>query len=76
MRVKDQASANLQNQQNPRHQRVRAPEQPGNLATGRATFIQAGAKSICREFHNLPIELPHPPESSAPYNIATEHSYA
>ena len=35
---------------NPRHQRVRRREQPGNLVSGRATLVQSGAKSIRRQF--------------------------
>ena len=61
---------------NPRHQRVRAREQPANLAVGRATYIQTGSKSIRRKFHNVEIELPPPPESSSQVNIQAEHSYA
>ncbi|XP_064390678.1 uncharacterized protein LOC135338466 [Halichondria panicea] len=58
---------------NPRHQRVRTREQPGNLAPGRATLVQAGAQSIRRRFHNLPIELPPPPLQAT---VTDEHSYA
>lgn len=60
---------------NPREQRVRAREQPSNLAVGRATLIQSGAKSIRREYHNLPVELPPPPTASIQQVIASEHSY-
>lgn len=45
---------------NSRHQRVRTREQPGNLAVGGATIIQAGSKSIRRQFHNLPVTYPPP----------------
>ena len=60
---------------NPRQQRVRAREQPGNLAVGRATLIQSGARSIRRQYHNLPVELPPPPTASIQQVIANEHSY-
>ena len=53
---------------NPRQQRVTAREQPGNLAVGRATLVQSGARSIRRQYHNIPVELP-------PKIIASEHSY-
>ena len=58
---------------NPRHQRFQTREQPGNLAPGRATLIAAGAQSVRRRFHNLPVELPPPPLQTA---ITDEHSYA
>ena len=62
---------------NPRHQRVRLREHPGNLVSGRATLVQSGAKSIRRQFHNIPVELPPPPTSSInPNQHAGEHSYA
>ena len=56
---------------NPRHQRVRTREQPGNLAVGRATLIKTGAKSIHREYHNLPLELP--PAPGAPLEQLNTH---
>ena len=49
---------------NPRHQKVRRREQPGNLTSGRATLVKTAAKSI-RTFHNLPVELPPPPTVSS-----------
>ena len=60
---------------NPRHQRVRTREQPGNLATGRTTLIKTGEKSVHRQFHNLPVELPPPPGITLQEYIANEHSY-
>ena len=60
---------------NPREQRVRRREQPGNLAVGRATLIKAGAKSIRRQFHNLPVELPPPPGATLDEVVASEHTY-
>ncbi len=60
---------------NPRQQRVRRREQPGNLAVGRATLINPGSKSVRRQFHNLPVELPPPPGSNIQDIIASEHSY-
>ena len=75
LQMRDTMKAKGQTSINPRHQRVRTREQPGNLAMGRATFIQAGSKSIRRQFHNLPVELPPPPESSYRVNIKAEHSY-
>lgn len=60
---------------NPRHQRVRTREQPGNLAIGRATLIKTGAKSIRREYHNLPLDLPPAPGASLEQVISIEHSY-
>ncbi len=60
---------------NPRQQRVRTREQPGNLAVGRATLIKSGAQSIRRQYHNLPVELPPPPTASIQTVIASEHSY-
>lgn len=62
---------------NPRHQRVRRREQPGNLAPGRATLVQSGAKSVRRQFHNLPVELPPPTSvSDSHLQSVSEHSYA
>lgn len=63
---------------NPRHQKVRRREQPGNLTSGRATLVKTGAQSIRRTFHNLPVELPPPPtvSSSNSSQQAAEHSYA
>ena len=58
--------------QNPRHQRVRRREQPGNLAPGRATLVQTGQQSI-RRFFNVPIELP--PAPSAETLSHPDHSY-
>ena len=60
---------------NPRHQEVRWREQPGNLVSGRATLVQSGAKSIRRQFHNIPVALPPPPAISSQRHT-TEHSYA
>ena len=61
---------------NPRNQRVKAQEQPGNLTIGRATFIRPGPKStIRREFHMRSIEIAPPPSSTIEQIIATEHSY-
>ena len=60
---------------NPRQQRVRTREQPGNLAVGRATMIKPGAKSIRRQYHNLPVELPPPPTATIQEVIASEHTY-
>ena len=48
-------------------------EQPGNLAAGRTTLIQTGMKSVRRQFHHLPLQLPPPPGQSI---ISSEHSYA
>ena len=59
----------------PRQQRVRRREQPGNLALGRVTLINPGSKSICRQFHNLPLDLPPPPTSTTQDIITSEHSY-
>ena len=61
---------------NPKQQRVRAREQPANLAIGRAVLVQSGAKSVRRQYHNLPVELPPPPTASIQQVIATEHSYS
>ena len=60
---------------NPRQQRVRTREQPGNLAVGRTTLIKSGTKSIRRQYHNLPVELPPPPTATIQEVIASEHSY-
>ena len=58
---------------NPRHQRVRRREQPGNLAVGRATMVTTGAKSLRRQFHSLPVELPPLPGCATQH--LTGHSY-
>lgn len=58
---------------NPRYQRVNRREQPGNLAVGRATMVMTGARSLRRQFHSLPVELPPPPGYAAQH--LTEHSY-
>ena len=75
MRVKDQALTSISSPplliQD--KQRVRTREQPGNLAIGRATLIKTGAKSIRREYHNLPLDLPPPPGESLKQVISTEH---
>ena len=44
-------------------------EQSGNLAVGRATLVQSGARSIQRQYHNPP------PTASIQQIIASEHSH-
>ena len=70
----DRPSFNVYQQptRNPRHQRVRRREQPGNLAVGRTTMVMAGARSLRRQFHSLPVELPPPPGRAT---HLTDHSY-
>ncbi len=55
---------------NPRYQKIRAREKPG---IGQTTLIEAGARSIRRKFHMVPIDLPPPPritaEQELPLNI-------
>ena len=57
---------------NPRHQLVRRKEQLGLLAPGRVTMATSGALSTRTIFHNVPVELPPPPNAS----VINEHSYA
>ena len=59
---------------NPRHQRIRLTEQPGNLAPGRTSLIMP-SKSIRRQFHNLPVEVPPPFGVSIEELVSIEHSY-
>ena len=59
---------------NPRLQRIRQLEQPGNLAPGRTTMIKP-AKSIRRQFHALPVEVPPPVGAQIHELVAIEHSY-
>ena len=61
--------------QNPRQQRVGTIEQPGKFAAGRTTLIKTGEKSIRRQFHHIPVELPPPPEIVLHDLVAIEHSY-
>ena len=61
--------------QNPRQQQLRTVEQPGVFAAGRTTMIKTGEKSTRRQFHQVPVELPPPPETAIPDLIAIEHSY-
>jgi hypothetical protein len=61
--------------QNPTQQRVRTIEQQGKLTTGRTTLIKTGEKSIRRQFHCIPVELPPPPETRIQDIVTIEHSY-
>ena len=55
-----------------RTQRVAQRElMTGNIG-GRATLVQRGATSIRTQFHNMPVELPPPPNVQA--HVA-DHSY-
>lgn len=58
---------------NPRHQRPRRAELLSGMAHGRATLPVAGSRSVRMRFHNLPIEMPPPPDS-APHS--SDHTYA
>ena len=69
----DSVQPSHSSKRNPRHQRVRRREQPGHLATGRATYAVPGERSTRTKFHNVPLELP-PPPMSAQYHLF-EHSY-
>lgn len=64
-----------QSKNNPRHQRVRRFEQPGNLVQGRATLATPGARSLRMQFHNLPVDMPPPPSASKDIHTL-EHSYS
>ena len=56
------------------NKRVRRREQPANLMFGRATLPTPGARSTRLEFHNLPLDLPPPPETGQQHVF--EHSYS
>uniref|UniRef100_A0A1X7UXD0 Uncharacterized protein n=1 Tax=Amphimedon queenslandica TaxID=400682 RepID=A0A1X7UXD0_AMPQE len=49
--------------------------EPGLFAAGRTTMIKSGEKSIRRQFYQVPVELPPPPETAIVDLTATEHSY-
>ena len=44
----------------------------GNVG-GRVTMAQRGATSIRAQFHNIPVELPPPPNQTN--QVSMEHSY-
>ncbi len=60
---------------NPRHQRSRTVEQPGKLASGRASLIKTGHRSIRRQFHAVPTDVPPPPTATLAELISNEHAY-
>lgn len=64
---------NTRSSQNPRHQRISRKDRVGLLAPGRASMPTSGALSTRMTFHNLPIELPPPP--NAPRTATMDHSY-
>lgn len=44
---------------NPRNQRVRRRDQLSQMVFGRVTLPTPGARSVCMQYHNVPVELPH-----------------
>ena len=54
--------------------RIRRREQPAHLMYGRATLPEAGARSTRMTFHNLPVTMPPPLESTQQH--LSEHSYS
>ena len=63
-----------QSKRNPRNQRSRRIEQPGNLVKGRVTLPVPGSRSLRMQFHNLPVDMPPPPNSHKEIHMF-EHSY-
>ena len=57
-----------------RPKRLRRREQPSHLMFGRATLPERGARSTRMTFHNLPLPIPPPLESTKQHVF--EHSYA
>ena len=60
---------------NPRNQRGRTVEQPGKLASGRASLIRTRHGSIRRQFHAVPTDMPPPPTATLEELISSEHAY-
>ena len=62
---------------NPRNQRGRSRtvEQPGKLASERASLIRTGHGSIRRQFHAVPTDMPLPPTATLEELISNEHAY-
>lgn len=56
-----------------KHARVPQREQPAAFAPGRASMPVRGTLSVRAQFHNQPVELPPPPNTSG-FNF--EHSYS
>jgi len=54
--------------------RIRRREQPAHLMYGRATLPEPGSRSTRMTFHNLPISMPPPLESTQQHLY--EHSYS
>ncbi len=58
---------------NPRHKRPRCMELLSTLAIGRASLPVPGSRSVRMQFHNLPIQMPPPPDS---HSHTSDHTYA
>ncbi len=57
---------------NPRNQRSRTVEQPGKLASDRASLLKTGHGSIRRQFHAVPTDVPPPPTATLVELISNE----
>lgn len=53
-----------ESKQNPRHQRISRKDHLGFLAPGRTSMPTTGAISTRMKFHNIPVELPPPPNTT------------
>ena len=60
--------------QNPRHQRISRKDHLGFLAPGRTSMPTTGAISTRMKFHNIPVELPPPPNTTRCVTLL-DHAY-